>query len=387
MNILWIYDSVLNPESGGTERASELVMRGLRSRGHKCMGFLIFNQVQRGVISYEERTVSSLYEFLQKYDIDVVINQIAFNDWLLKDFYAFGGAQWRQEGGRVISVLHFDPFFPRKTLRLALMKWAELSFVRKIKRLGFCCLLPWYNYLSRKMQKEGYLYTYEYSDKYLLLSDAHKPRFLKITGQKDSGKLGSIFNPLTFEKISSPFELSKKENRVLVVSRLDESQKRLTFVFDTWRDLQKQGVTTGWRLIIVGTGTDELFYREYSHKLDLLGVEFKGRMNPEEEYRRASLFLMTSPAEGWGLTLTEALQKGVVPVIMDSSSVFREIVKEGETGVFVPYGNRKQFSEAVAELMQNSEKRSLLAKNALLDVKRFALTKAVDLWEQVLGDL
>lgn len=38
---------------------------------------------------------------------------------------------------------------------------------------------------------------------------------------------------------------------------------------------------------------------------------------------------MTSSAEGWGLTLTESLQRGVVPVVMNSSPVFSEIIETG----------------------------------------------------------
>ncbi|MBG6062538.1 hypothetical protein IWX83_002338 [Flavobacterium sp. CG_9.1] len=44
MTILFMYDSPLNPEAGGTERATKLVMDEMERRGHTCIGLLHFNQ-------------------------------------------------------------------------------------------------------------------------------------------------------------------------------------------------------------------------------------------------------------------------------------------------------------------------------------------------------
>ena len=40
MTILFIYDSPLRPEAGGTERATKLVMDELQRKGHRTIGLL-----------------------------------------------------------------------------------------------------------------------------------------------------------------------------------------------------------------------------------------------------------------------------------------------------------------------------------------------------------
>ena len=47
-----------------------------------------------------------------------------------------------------------------------------------------------------------------------------------------------------------------------------------------------------WKLQLVGDGRDKAFYHYLVKKWNLQRVEFAGQQNPQEYYRRASLFLM-----------------------------------------------------------------------------------------------
>ncbi len=44
MSILWIYDKPIEPQAGGTERATHLVMNALKETGYFTAGFLVFRQ-------------------------------------------------------------------------------------------------------------------------------------------------------------------------------------------------------------------------------------------------------------------------------------------------------------------------------------------------------
>jgi len=198
MNILWIYDHPFNPEAGGTERLTKIISDGLKQRGHNCMAILVFDQVKRGNINYNGRVVRDLYCFLNEFEIDIVINQIAYAYWLLKDFYKFGGQKWHDEGGKVISCLHFDPKFPSISIPNLLVNWSKLNLFRKIKRLVRISLTPLYNWRERRFHRYSYAYVYKHSDFYVLLSNTHKSNFLKCSGLNCNKKLISIFNPLTF---------------------------------------------------------------------------------------------------------------------------------------------------------------------------------------------
>jgi glycosyltransferase involved in cell wall biosynthesis len=93
---------------------------------------------------------------------------------------------------------------------------------------------------------------------------------------------------------------------------------------------------------------------------------------------------MTSAREGWGLTLTESLERGVVPVVMDSSEVFKEIITNGENGILVKNKDIDAYTDAILYLINNDEVLKKMSVKALESEHRFTLNKALDLWEQVL---
>lgn len=91
MNILFIYDSPLLPEAGGTERATSFVMTELTRRGHNCIGIIHWDQQNPDVHFLNGKKIGSLYEFLKENQIKVVVNQIAFHPRFLCQFLAHGG--------------------------------------------------------------------------------------------------------------------------------------------------------------------------------------------------------------------------------------------------------------------------------------------------------
>ena len=150
MTILFIYDSPLIPEAGGTERATQLVMDELECRGHKCIGFLHFNQDNPDEYFLNGEQILTLSDFLNDNHVDVVVNQIAFHFWLLKEFLAHGGNEWKERGGKIVSFMHFDPKPYSKPISSYFRDWSEKNLLGKIKRLALMLYLP---FLERKIQK------------------------------------------------------------------------------------------------------------------------------------------------------------------------------------------------------------------------------------------
>ena len=110
-NILWIYNRPLNPEAGGTERITSLIMKGLSDSGHLCLGMLVI-EPKTSEMSYQDNPVHDLSTFLKEKKVDVVINQDALSKNLLNVFLVKGGKEWHSQGGRLITCLHFDPKSP-----------------------------------------------------------------------------------------------------------------------------------------------------------------------------------------------------------------------------------------------------------------------------------
>jgi len=379
MTLLWIYNLPLKPESGGTERITSLVAKGFSLRGYHCMDILVFDE-HTGTMSYQSESIMDLYGFLKKHKVDVVINQIAYSKWLLDMFLDKGGKKWKQEGGKIISCLHFDPKNPSL---LYLLKSKYHKTWRDWLYLAKAFVLQKY-YKFRQEQDESMIYNhiYEHSDYFVTLSSAHFTYLHKVMKRTDYHQLVAINNPLTFDTISTPDILERKKNIVLVCARMSEYHKRISLILKTWKLLQKKfPVADNWALKIVGEGSDLDNYKKYVRIKKIPHLHFEGQQSPEPYYQEASLLLLTSSAEGWGLTITEGLQRGVVPVVMNSSPVFSEMIQNGIDGFITPNNDIKLFAEKIAYLMINVDLRRKMQIEALKSAEAFNLENTMNKWE------
>lgn len=381
MNILFMYDSPLDREKGGTERATGLVMDELNRRGHHAIGLLHFNQNNPNEIFLNREPVQSLSQFLRDNEIDVVVNQIAFHYWLLQAFLFHGGEEWRAAGGKIVSVLHFPPILVPIPVRWVFRNFHSLSLVGKIKKIGLFFYRPFLQAKAFKERRLSYRYCYDKSDAYVMLSAGFIPD-LKLLGKLDNtDKVWIIPNMLTFPVIEDVSILEKKENIVLVVSRMEETQKKLTRALSVW----KKSCVPDWKLLFVGDGPDLERYKRFAEKLRLCNIEFLGRRSPLEYYKKAKIFLMTSDFEGWGLTLTESLQNGVVPVAIDTVPVFHDIIEDGYSGFLVK--DKNEMAKKVNELMNNRVLRLRMGRNALVSSAEFTQAKVGEKWCAMLENL
>lgn len=381
MNILFIYDAPLRPEAGGTERATSIVMTELSRRGHNCYGMLHFDQ-QKPEIQYINGTkIDAIYDYLKSNNIDVVVNQIAFHPRFLSQFLAYGGQQWKEEGGKIISFMHLDPTpVPRKKLKTYFADWSQRSVIGIIKRLVYVFSLPYFYYKSDKQYKSGLTYLYDTSDRYVLMSKSFLPIFSKLANLSDTIKVAFIPNMLTFPEIATEEILEKKDNIVLVVARLDDAQKNISFMIDAWSKVNNH---RGYTLHILGDGQDRAMLHKCAEGVN--DIVFEGSQTPLNWYRKAKIFLMASPREGWGLTITESLQNGVVPVVLNTSTVFMDIINDGENG-YLPK-TIDEYSSYIETLMCNDALRNRMATSGLQTSARFVPQTVGNLWESMLNEV
>ena len=380
MNILFIYDAPLRPEAGGTERATSLVMNELSRRGHNCYGILHFEQQKPEKHYINGTKIDSIYDYLKRNNIDVVVNQIAFHPRFLIQFLAFGGQQWKEEGGKILSFMHLDSTpVPRKKLKTYFADWSQRSFIGKIKRLAYITSLPYFYYNADKQYKSGLRYLYDTSDRYVLMSKSFLPIFSKLANLSDISKVEYIPNMLTFPEIAKEEILDKKDNIILVVARLDDAQKNISFIIDAWGKVKDH---MGYVLHIIGDGQD----RDMLHKCaeGINDIVFEGSLFPLNWYRKAKIFLMASPREGWGLTITESLQNGVVPIVLNTSTVFKDIIYNGENG-YLP-NSIDEYSSYIESLMCNDALRNKMATSGLQTSARFTPQIIGDLWDNMLNE-
>ena len=82
-----------------------------------------------------------------------------------------------------------------------------------------------------------------------------------------------------------------------------------------------------------------------------------------ERIRRASLVLVPSHSETFGLVALEAAASGV-PVVASATGGLREAVVDGETGILLETDDPAVWSQVMMTLLQDDDMRQRLAANA-----------------------
>lgn len=193
----------------------------------------------------------------------------------------------------------------------------------------------------------------------------------------------AIPNPLPFTpKAISPLT----EKRVIAVGRYYQ-EKGFDLLLESWAKIYKSH--PDWRLEIFGDG-DKTMYEEIRDKLGIPAscCKLNGRTNAiEQEYVNSSIFVCSSRFEGFGMVLVEAMACGLGVVSFDCPWGPSSILANGEDGILVENGNTDSLAEAIKSLMDDSDKLNMLAKNAIVNVRRFQMDKIAYQWKELLESL
>lgn len=165
---------------------------------------------------------------------------------------------------------------------------------------------------------------------------------------------------------------------------MSEYHKRISIILKAWMAICKRKEVNGWTLKMVGVGPDLQRYKDFVSTNCIPNVRFEGQQSSEPYYNEASILLLTSSAEGWGLTITEGLQRGVVPVVMNSCSVFGEIIQNGYNGYLTPDKDMKVFENKVLQLMSEPSILRQMQLHALESAKKFSLESTMNKWEKMI---
>lgn len=373
----WIFP--LDSLGGGIERVTRRLMDGLSARGYKCL--FVLREVEQDRITIDGEEIDDLGKFLEARNVDTFVNQNGYSSDLTEVLEA---SVWQ---GRYIVCHHSEPFYLRKVYdpRGVLARVRDRASPPRVRLAWLIRLVlyPLWQYLSTRKIGETQDRNYQRADRYVVLSAGFLSELARLVRQPELTKAVAIPNPLSFEIDLDASRAYEKHNEVLVVARLNDGEKRITAALKAWQIVERLD-PDGWTLKIVGDGPDAAALRETARVLGLKQVTFLGRQDPLPHYWTAGLFLMTSRVEGWGLTLTEAMQTGAVPIAFDAYTAVHDIIEDGKTGIIVPNGDVAALADATLQLMADPDRRETLAANGLAACQRFQLDKVLDQWEAIL---
>lgn len=394
MNILFHTYGKIEPTKGGTERTTITTAAGLTHLyGCRCysvyeeqssspMAECFVDEYNWSIVKDEEVNVRFLRNILINCCIDCVIIQGAFIH--VKRFRkAVEGLQCK-----IVFAHHFEPGWEKVFYNFKDIYSSPVNtFKGLIRKICQIILYPRLRNQYLKRLSHSYLEAYEDADAVILLSEKYIKPYQVFGRFCDDKKFTIIPNALSFDEILPQPELGNKEKTVLIVSRLDERFKKISLALQIWNRVKMSPISKDWKLKIIGHGKDESWYKDLVAKNKISDVYFLGRQNPIPYYKKASIFLMTSRSESWGLTLTEAQQMGCVPMAFDTYPTLRDIITDGEDGLVIEKDNVDTYVQKLLELMSDVKMRNKMARKGLESCKRFSQEKIVKEWWNLLNNL
>ena len=373
-NIGYLIGSI-SPFNGGTERVTLTITERLKFYGFDA--FFIYSLIDYSKIEQSHKLKISekdneleLYEIINNYiqknniRILVIVNQ-RFQTQKYQKIYK--SLKRNNPTLRIIASLHASPdYWINKDKWGCVMK--RVFFKNYIKSV----ILRFYN--PYKIKSIG---MYKLCDKFHLLSYSYIDTFQKVYNiSDDAQKLISIPNPCPFNDIPCV----EKENIVLVVSRIDEGQKRISQVLKIWSNVCNDN--DEWKLVIVGDGPNLKDYKRMAAKMSIKNVIFMGHSNKVSEYyNKSKIFLMTSIWEGLPMTLIEAQHYGCVPIVYDNFDALKDIIINGKTGFIITPNDRVNFVSTLRMLMERPQLLQNISNNILnQNNKLFSIEYVISEW-------
>jgi glycosyltransferase involved in cell wall biosynthesis len=399
VNILIVFDTDISPSAaGGATRMTHTLAETLSAQYGSQVSLAFFkthkvpSPIQNKIHVTSPIEKSGFETFLLENKIDVILVSLVIKKYLhfIPEIYKIA----RKHNIKMVQWFHMMPGFE-------IMSYGSISrFLYAVKKrkqviwnlkymlmtgLGFMVRPVVTHFILRPK----YRLQYDNCDAYVLLSENFIPDLEKMLGSKHLDKVYAINNSLTLQNTISEEALQQKQKQVLLLARQDEPMKRISLALRIWKKIEERNGVADWNFIVAGRGDDLDYYQYLAKKLQLKRCTIAGFLS-EQPYKKSSIFMMTSAWEGWGLTLTEAQQMGVVPVAFNSYGAVYDIIQNGENGIIVPNNDLNAFADALVSLMMNDEVRLQMALRAVTSSNRFSLDKIackwMDLFEHLLAD-
>jgi UDP-D-galactose:(glucosyl)LPS alpha-1,6-D-galactosyltransferase len=322
-----IIDIVLGFASGrgGLESVLTMVTNELKKRGHKVR---LFQRIPPPYKDWES-TIPEIHY----YDTDAWRNSRAYKGEFEIFRYALGYRKLVENLGTpdVVLATH-TPFF-------SIVCKLALSY------LAIDCppILSWLHGPPSVYGGENFL---KYCDAHLLIANYIGDKIRESIGNTAVAYyIGNPVNMKSISRIPRPTSTLK----LIYIGRID-SDKGLDILL---KALKK--VNGDWRLKIIGDGPAREEILTTAKKLNLFSnIDWIGwRQEPWNEVDEASILILTSKSEGFGLVLVEALTRGV-PVISTNCGGPSEIIRSGENGWLLPVEDHEGLAIIIQSIIDKS---------------------------------
>lgn len=210
-------------------------------------------------------------------------------------------------------------------------------------------------------------------------------RFVVLTHEdqqqwKELNNLAIIPNFIT----KLPNHISTCENKQVIALGRYTEQKGFDLLIQAWRIVEKKH--PNWRLDIYGSGNWKK-YQELANSYELQNMFCHPEESDVEQlYINASIYVLSSRYEGFGLVLIEAQSYGLPIVSFACPCGPKDIINESN-GILVENGNVQGLADGIITLIEDKKKRKDMGHMAPINVLRFQEDEIMNLWVSLFNEV
>ena len=256
---------------------------------------------------------------------------------------------------KYIREFHFD-------------KWVRDRAAISLATKGVAKMTDWYEY-GWKIKKY---------DKIVVLTNEDRQE-----NWKGWDNVVVIPNPMTRKHAYH----SLLNNKIAIAVGRFVRQKNFASLVRIWSSVVKRD--PDWKLQIWGDGDQKNILKEQivsaglQENVLLMGYSH----NVLAEMEKASIFVLSSIYEGFGLVIVEAMSVGLPVVSYMCPCGPKDNIKEGKDGFLIPVGDETLFAERICELIGDEEKRKKMGENAEVKSKSFSIERIIGMWMTLFSEI
>lgn len=400
MNIAFFWGWPMHEHIGGVQRVTCLLTREFQRRGHKVF-FVAFMQkngneaylaqlkrdFQQDLKDYAfiapqvvieldktlEQAKKSVCTFVENEHIDYVIQQEPF-------YWSFDILDALPHNVIKVLVKHNKPLEINGLERFIYRRHHPVGIIDKLKTKLYIMLPIIPRLRDLYVARRTYMGATKHADRLCLLSKHFIPRLNRFVPGIDNSKVCAISNPSTFKP--QPVDLSKKEKKVIMVCRMEDSTKNVSDFLKAWSVVEKKH--PDWSAELVGDGTDLNALKRQAQDLKLENCRFLGyQSNVKDIYASARINCLCSWFEGFGMVIVESLAFGCVTISYNTFEAVRDTINDEENGMIVYSNNPNELADKICYLIENPMVLDRMAEKSLEKCKAFDVEHIVDQWMQL----